>query len=58
MKSRRRGYATNVVALWERVFDKYGLARSDLADIVDWHLHPRDGAHRDRVVRVLTHLAG
>jgi predicted nucleotidyltransferase len=52
------GLRDDVAALWERVFDKYGLARSDLADFVDWHLDRQDGAHRDRVIGALAHLAG
>jgi predicted nucleotidyltransferase len=52
------GLRDDVAALWERVFDKYGLARSDLADLVDWHLDRQDGAHRDRVIDTLAHLAG
>lgn len=52
------GLRDDAAALWERVFDKYVLARSDLADLVDWHLDRRDGAHRDRVIGVLAHLAG
>jgi predicted nucleotidyltransferase len=52
------GMRDDVAALWERVFDKYGFAPSDLADFLARHLHPQDGAHRDRVLGVLAHLAG
>jgi predicted nucleotidyltransferase len=52
------GLCDDVAALWERVFDKYGLTRLDLADFVEWHLDRRDREHRDRVIGMLAHLAG
>ena len=52
------GLRDDVAALWERVFDKYGLARSDLTDFVEWHLDRRDREHRDRVIGMLAHWAG
>lgn len=52
------GMRDDVAALWERVFDKHRFAPSDLADFVACHLDRQDGAHRDRVIGVLAHLAG
>jgi predicted nucleotidyltransferase len=52
------GLREDVAGLWRRVLDKYRLARSDLPDLVAWHLDRRDAAHAARVVRALDHLAG
>jgi predicted nucleotidyltransferase len=51
------GLHADVATLWDRVLAKYALARSDLPDLVDWHLHPRDAEHRDRVIATLARLA-
>jgi predicted nucleotidyltransferase len=52
------GLRDEVAGLWERVLVRYGLGRSDLADLVDWHLDRQDRDHRDRVIDALTHLTG
>ncbi len=51
------GLRKDVAALWERVFEKYGFARSDLADFVDWHLDRGDRPDRDRAIGMLSELA-
>jgi predicted nucleotidyltransferase len=52
------GLRVPIADLWQRVFAKYGLTRTDLPDLVAWHLDRRDDAHRARAVDTLVRLAG
>jgi hypothetical protein len=46
-----------VASLWAEALKKHGIAVDDLADLVDWHLHPDDRKHRARAVATLVSLA-
>jgi predicted nucleotidyltransferase len=50
------GMRRDVAALWARALKKYGLADSDVPDLVDWHLDRREAEHRERVVQTLLAL--
>jgi hypothetical protein len=50
------GMRPDVADLWGHALKKYGLADRDVPDLVDWHLDPRETAHRERVVEVLIQL--
>jgi predicted nucleotidyltransferase len=50
------GLRADVAGLWARALTKYGLAESDVPDLVDWHLDRREADHSERVVRTLLAL--
>jgi hypothetical protein len=50
------GVRADVAALWDGVLNKYSLRESDLADLADWHLDPREATHRDAVIAALRAL--
>jgi hypothetical protein len=51
------GIRGEIAELWRLAMEKYGIDADALADLVDWHLDPRDREHRPRVVAAVVELA-
>lgn len=51
------GIRSQVRELWSRVLNKYSLRLTNLADLLDWHLDPRDADRREGALASLIALA-
>jgi hypothetical protein len=50
------GLQNDVRDLWDSVGTRFRITRDDLPEFVDWHLHPDEIQHRERVVDTLRGL--
>jgi hypothetical protein len=51
------GLRADISGLWAAVLKKYNLTSSELVDLVDWHIDPRERDHCARVIASLMALA-